>query len=103
MKFVSSFLVAGGQSSGDGGIHKPSGQSTKVYVPRLSMLVPGGHEDEDEATDRSRRLRVPVLLMSHAWMRKRQGYLSLGENHHITSGAQKAITPDKPDSRTRWC
>ena len=88
MKFVSSFLVAGGQSSGDGGIHKPSGQSTKVFIPRLSMLV----QDEDEATDRPRRVRVPMLLISHAWMRKRQGCLSLGNKHHIASGAQKAST-----------
>ena len=67
MKFLLSFMFAGGQTNGDGGIHKPSGQWMKVSFPKSSMLVPGGHKDEDEATEifRSVRLEVPVLLISH--------------------------------------
>ena len=61
VKFLSSFLFAGGQTNGDGGTHQPSGQWIVVSSSRSSMLVPFGHEDSDEATDIFRRVRVPVL------------------------------------------
>ena len=63
MKLLSSFLFASGQTSGDGGIHKPSGQWMKVFSPRSSMLVPDGHEDSDEAIDTFRRVRVLSSLL----------------------------------------
>ena len=52
--------VTGGKISGDGGIHKPSGQWMTVCIPRLSILL-DGHDDDEEATEKFRRLRVPTL------------------------------------------
>ena len=49
-----------GKDNGDGGTHKPSGQWMTVSFPRSSIL-PDGHEDSDEATDRFRRLREREL------------------------------------------
>ena len=49
-----------GKASGDGGIHKPRGQWMVVSTPRSSILL-DGHEDSDEATDTSRRVRKPIL------------------------------------------
>ena len=54
MKFI------GGKSSGDGETHRPNGQWMSVSFARLSIL-PDGHEDSDEATERFRRVRVPEL------------------------------------------
>ena len=54
MKFM------GGKDNGDGGIHRPSGQWMLVFFPRLSIL-PDGHEDDEEATEKFRRMRVPEL------------------------------------------
>ena len=54
MKFI------GAKDNGDGGIHRPSGQSVTVSVPRFSIL-PDGHEDSDEAKDVFRRVREPML------------------------------------------
>ena len=67
-----SFMFAGGQTNGDGGIHKPSGQWMKVSFPKSSMLVPGGHKDEDEATEIFCRVMFAKLSpkMPHPWVRK---------------------------------
>ena len=46
--------------SGDGGIHQPSGQWMTVFVPRSSILL-DRHDDDEEATERFRRVREPVL------------------------------------------
>ena len=45
-----------GKDNGDGGTHQPCGQWMTVSFPRSSIL-PDGHEDSDEATDRFRRVR----------------------------------------------
>ena len=51
-----------GQTNGDGGTHKPSGQWMTVLLPRWSIL-PDGHEDSDEATDTFLRVKKePALL-----------------------------------------
>ena len=52
----------GGRAKGDGGAHKPSGQWMVVTSARSSTsILPVGHEDSDEATEMSRRVRVPSL------------------------------------------
>ena len=60
---MSSFLFAVGQTSGDGGTHKPSGQWNTAYFASSSMLVPDGHDDDDEATERFRRVRVALVVL----------------------------------------
>ena len=46
----------GAKTSGDGGTHKPSGQWMTASLLRSSIL-PDGHEDSDEATEKFRRVR----------------------------------------------
>ena len=56
--------LIGGKENGDGGTHKPSGQWKVVSSPRLSIVLPDGHTDLDEAKDRFRRVREPPLRIS---------------------------------------
>ena len=52
--------LIGTKTSGDGGIHKPSGQWMTVFSDRSSILL-DWHEDSDETKDVFRRVREPLL------------------------------------------